>query len=364
MKRLVLLASAVAVVLAFPNAALAAESVSVNAGELLYTSGTGTVDTVTLSDGSTGTVIAETTSPAGSLGKRCSALSMNSAVCTGATRATLTTLDLDDSIVNQSSLPATLDAGVGNDTVWGGAGAETLRGGEGNDVVTAGAGADTVDAGSGDDQIDARDGAFDVVACGDGTDSVQSDTMDFLIGCETATQVTVNPDGTTSTTVTQPGAAGTATEPDGSTTPIDAPRLLAPVTVAGPVTASVAEGDDIAVSAKGVAPLVLGCASDEAKACAGVIFIDPVATKKGKKAKASVNAYMARRGRYGTSPFKVRPGSEDKVDVKLTGIALKALGKPRGRKARTARRGRRVRAVVTIAPKHARAQRVTIVLKG
>ena len=73
---------------------------------------------------------------------------------------------------------------------------------------------------------------------------------------------------------------------------------------------------------------------------------------------------MARRGRYGRSAFKIKPGSQDKVDVKLTGIALKKLGKPRGRKARSARRGRRVRAVVTIAPRKSRAQRVTITLKG
>jgi RTX calcium-binding nonapeptide repeat (4 copies) len=372
MKRLVLLAAALAVSLAVPSPAHAApnkstETAGVAGGVLTATSGTNTVDTLALSSGFGGVIVSETTSPSGTLGTGCSALTTTSAYCVGASSASIQALDLNDSIQNGSTLPATLDGGTGDDTITGGDPSEAVLGGDGNDVLNAGGGQDRVDGGAGDDRIDARDGLVDVVDCGIGTDTVVADRGDAVTNCEDVSFPPLT--GTTgggTTQTTTPGSSGT----DGSADegPLSAPELLAPVSVAGPVTAGVAPGAEISVTADGLAPFLLGCSADEARACTGSIFIDsaPAAKRSSRKKakKASVTAFMARRGRYGHTPFKIRPGSEDKVDVTLTGIALKALGKPRGRRARSARRGRRVRAVVTIAPKRARAQRVTIVLKG
>lgn len=90
----------------------------------------------------------------------------------------------DDTIDNQSSLPLSADAGEGDDVLIGGGAAENLIGGQGNDSIDGGAGADTANGGDGDDTIEIRDGQFDAAYCGEGTDSVVSDFVDFATGCE------------------------------------------------------------------------------------------------------------------------------------------------------------------------------------
>ena len=370
MNRLVLLVAAAAIALIVPGVAQADSphvQTTVNAavanGVATYTSGAGTVDNVTVMQSFGGVTISEPTSPeAAPVGAGCSVLSATSAYCF-ATSVSIQTLDLDDTIANGSWLRATLDAGAGADTVTGGVAAETIRAGDGNDTITAGKGADVVDAGPGDDKVDVQDGVVDTVDCGAGSDTIVADADDVLVNCDIAAAA-----GTVITGTPQ-GAGEDPSPGPNADRPLTAPKLLAAATLAGPVIAAVTQGSEIPVSKKGAAPFVLACAAEEAKACSGVIFIDPVTKKakgkKSKRARQSVSAFMARRGRYGSSPFKVKPGSEDKVDVKLSGIALKALGKKsRRRKARAARRGRSVRAVVTIAPKRAHAKRVTIVLKG
>ena len=370
MNRLVLLVATAAIALIVPGAAHAAssEATTINAavtnGVLIYTSAAGTVDNVTVGQSFGGVTISEPTSPENSpVGAGCGIISATSAYCTGATSASVQTLDLDDTILNWSWLPATLDAGDGTDTITGGVAAETIRGGDGNDTITAGKGADVVDAGPGDDKVDVQDGVVDTVDCGAGSDTIVADADDVLVNCDIAAAA-----GTVITGTPQ-GAGEDPSPGPNADRPLTAPKLLAAATLAGPVIAAVTQGSEIPVSKKGAAPFVLACSAEEAKACSGVIFIDPVTKKakgkKSKRARQSVSAFMARRGRYGSSPFKVKPGSDDTVDVKLSGIALKALGKKsRRRKARAARRGRSVRAVVTIAPKRAHAKRVTIVLKG
>ena len=374
-QRFVIAAAAAVALVVLPSTALAAETASVSGGVVNYTSGAGTVDTVTVSNGSGGSVVvAETTSPSGSLGSGCTTLSSTSASCTGATSINIQTLDLDDSIVNTSSRGGTLDAGLGNDTVTGGTPVETILGGDGSDTINPGGGVDIVNAGPGDDQLDTRDGLAESIDCGDGADTILFDEADVLTNCEVPAATVITdpvdePAPTTTATKTETPADAPATAP-AADAPISAPKLLKAVTLVGPIEAAVTEGAEVTVSGKGVAPFVLACTADAGAACAGSVFIDPApVAKKSKKARgkaknASVRAFMARRGRYGRSAFKITPGSEDTVDVKLSGMALKALGKPRGRKARSARRGRRVRAVVTIAPRKSRAQRVTITLKG
>ena len=72
--------------------------------------------------------------------------------------------------------------------------AETLRGGPeddlvcglaGSDLLFGGPGQDRVLGGPGDDRITAQDGAFGVVGCGSGRDSVTADATDLVgIDCE------------------------------------------------------------------------------------------------------------------------------------------------------------------------------------
>jgi Ca2+-binding RTX toxin-like protein len=58
---------------------------------------------------------------------------------------------VDGTSLAASSLPLTLDGGVGSDVLLGGAGNDTLLGGEGDDVLLGGGGTDTIDGGPGDD---------------------------------------------------------------------------------------------------------------------------------------------------------------------------------------------------------------------
>jgi RTX calcium-binding nonapeptide repeat (4 copies) len=98
--------------------------------------------------------------------------------------------------------PDTIRGGSGDDSVDGGVGADSVSGEDGADKVFGGGDDDIVDGGSGADEIygekqlgcsgfmepcvggsddiRARDGARDLVDCGDGTDRVAADTTDFI----------------------------------------------------------------------------------------------------------------------------------------------------------------------------------------
>ena len=67
----------------------------------------------------------------------------------------------------------------------GGAGADILYGGKGNDKLVGGSGEDLLYGGPGNDTIDARDGAQDLIDCGDGVDTVIVDAQeDGVFNCE------------------------------------------------------------------------------------------------------------------------------------------------------------------------------------
>ena len=73
----------------------------------------------------------------------------------------------------------------GVDLLTGGPAADVLHGGSGNDTLAGMGGADELVGGEGDDTLSARDGAPDRIDCGAGTDTVEADALDVVVGCET-----------------------------------------------------------------------------------------------------------------------------------------------------------------------------------
>jgi Ca2+-binding RTX toxin-like protein len=64
-----------------------------------------------------------------------------------------------------------IDLGAGDDFAEGGAGNDTINGGTGNDIILGGTGNDTLDGGSGNDYIEGEDGN-DVITGGTGNDTL------------------------------------------------------------------------------------------------------------------------------------------------------------------------------------------------
>ncbi len=73
------------------------------------------------------------------------------------------------------SVTTLIDAGAGNDTVFGGTGADLISGGVGNDSIVSGAGPDVIDASEGDDTVDSGQGD-DVVLIGGFSDKTLIDS--------------------------------------------------------------------------------------------------------------------------------------------------------------------------------------------
>jgi hypothetical protein len=74
------------------------------------------------------------------------------------------------------------------DFLTGDAAANAIDGGGGADVIDGGGGPDTITGGDGSDTIRSVDGVHDTVDCGAGNDSVNADTFDATLGCETVYQ--------------------------------------------------------------------------------------------------------------------------------------------------------------------------------
>ena len=366
-------AAVLAALMAAPASAQAApalspaETVAVTSGVLTFTTLSGQVDDVVLSDGLLGMhVLSETSSPALGFGTGCGEMSgYPSAMCFGATSATIATGDLDDSVRVLSDLPATVDAGAGADEVTGGDGDDTLDGGGGADVIGGGAG---------DDRIEARDGLVDTIDCGEGDDRATADPVDVVTNCETDALPVVLPKVPE---VPVPGAPGVPAEDETPKPPkADDPRseaappraIRTPLPAVAPVVALAAAV--VRVGADGVARLELGCPAEEAAGCSGHVFLDPAPTRTrtGKAAKggrkAKVRALAARRGRFGRSPFQIAAGKRRSVSVRLSPLARKRLGLPSAKKARAARRGRRIRATVTVVQRGKAATRSVVELRG
>ncbi len=76
--------------------------------------------------------------------------------------------------------------GSGNDSIVGNGLGNRLYGGGGNDSIVGGSAEDRVEGNEGDDVIDTRDGRYDSVDCGPGTDVLYADPGDGATNCEIA----------------------------------------------------------------------------------------------------------------------------------------------------------------------------------
>jgi hypothetical protein len=355
-RRIATTAATMAALLLLPASALAVESVSVTGGVLTYTAGDGTVDDVWLTESNGLHYLSEPTSPSGGIGAGCVYVGSATAECTGATSAVIQLLDGDDSVTVLASLPATLS---------GGGGVDTLIGGPLADDIDGGAGADTINGGGGDDAIEARDGEVDTIDCGPGDDPVEADANDVLTNCEPvpdpeppappAPEAPVEPAGEPAPPpVEAPPVATPPLETPPAQLPGDAgtlpPLAVLPVTI---------EQEVIKVDASGVATFDLACAATEVAGCEGVVYLDPAPRAKKRKRRA----VAARRGRYGRSRFDVAAGSKVRLRLSLSPAARRKLGLKPGKRARMARRGRRVKAQVTVQQRGKRPVRSGVTLR-
>jgi hypothetical protein len=231
MRRLVVTAVLAAVLLA--PAALADSRVTVSGGVLYFRSeDAGVSNALTVDLDSRGRVhFVDDRDPYGMnyQSPPCSPGKVNSAGNTveifcdrqGFTKTTIQTGPGEDRVdFRIDDLPATLEGGVGadtltaagagdglfggqgNDSLGGGGGDDVLRGDEGDDTLIGGdgadradggEGADTIDSGAGDDMVLAADGLSDVIDCGPGTDVVTVDGADKPTNCETVNRRDVAP---------------------------------------------------------------------------------------------------------------------------------------------------------------------------
>jgi Ca2+-binding RTX toxin-like protein len=79
-----------------------------------------------------------------------------------------------------------VSGGSGPDRIVAGAAGTRLTGGPGNDSITGSPQEDRVDGLEGDDTIDTRDGRYDSIDCGPGTDTLLADPDDSAANCEIA----------------------------------------------------------------------------------------------------------------------------------------------------------------------------------
>jgi hypothetical protein len=76
--------------------------------------------------------------------------------------------------------------GSGSDRIVANARGNRLAGGAGNDSISGGPAEDRLEGNEGDDTIDARDGRYDSIDCGPGTDTLLADPGDSAENCEIA----------------------------------------------------------------------------------------------------------------------------------------------------------------------------------
>ena len=214
----------------------------------------------------------------------------------------------NDSAINRTSTPATIDGGSGNDWVTGGGGADSLAGGAGSDLVWA---RDSV-------------AVADSVSCGTESDTTYVDALDSAAAdCETVNRSTAG-GGTSGGGGTGGGTGGTGGGAGGgSGTGVEIPvsigdlgdlvDLSNPGPVLIPPLAAIEVEDKL-----GRAALLVACPEVVADVCDG--WIDLYVDADDADLSAAGAAPARRRGRVkiGRARFSVSSGHLESVDAKLT----------------------------------------------
>jgi hypothetical protein len=143
-----------------------ASTAELSAGALRVIAAPGEANAITVTDTPTGPAVTDAGAP----------LTLAPGCCAGATRIEVDLGDGDDTLVLDTSLPADVSGGAGDDF---------LEGGLGDDRLDGGTGADIASGGDGDDRIVLRDDVTDTATCGAGHDTVRAEVLDQLdFACE------------------------------------------------------------------------------------------------------------------------------------------------------------------------------------
>lgn len=213
----------------------------------------------------------------------------------------------DDDITALAGISSLLaidaDGGSGNDAIDGAEGDDTLLGGSGNDAINPGGGSDVADGGEGDDALLGRDGKADLLRCGTGTDSAQTDLpgVDTLTGCETTDALTPAPIVAPPANV--PGAA----------TPVQGDTKATAVQL-GAFSASKRAG-------RQSVRFTVTCPASETGGCSGELRLTTASAVHigGVKVRALV----------GTARYALRPGQRRTLTIKLPAGVERLAGKGR-----------------------------------
>jgi hypothetical protein len=160
------------------------------------------------------------------------------------------------------------------------------------------------------------------------------------------------------------GAATPETGVPGDATPLAVERPAAAPVGSAPPGAGVVER--VVRVSGGAATLELTCPASELRGCRGDAYVDPapVPATAGAKGRTARQRASLARGRFGRSRFVLAAGRAGEVKVRLSGAARQALGLTGRGKAKAARRGRRVKAVVTVVQRGRRAHGSRVDLRG
>ena len=164
-----------------------ASNVSVSHHRLFYTAASGETNHVTITAAGGNATVTDSAGVTAD-GVTCTQDTANQATCAGVTMLTAKLNDGDDVFDDSSTaLPSNVYGGAGNDTITTGSGA---------DYVLGEGGVDQISTGAGDDRIVTMGGYADEVSCGDGQDTVDSDSLDHLdASCETTSTPPPPPPG-------------------------------------------------------------------------------------------------------------------------------------------------------------------------
>jgi hypothetical protein len=162
-----------------------------------------------------------------------------------------------------------------------------------------------VNLGDGNDVVDLNDGVTDSLTCGSGNDSGSAETADTVAAdCESVTKPAA------------PVDPGTPTDPGTTVTPPTDPVVDPPVTPATNSVPPTIPPQTVAISASGVAKVLVACPAASG-GCRGIVTITIPAAASSIHAKLTA-ASAAKTITVGSAKFKMAAGKAKSVPVRLS----------------------------------------------